>query len=375
VARLRIGELLVEARVISQAQLDEALHTKPDGQKLGAHLVEQGLVSEAQLTQLLSQQLSVPWVSLYHIDFSRELLNKVPRELAERFAAVPIFVRHVKKQGNSLYVAMDDPTNEAALEEIARAAGLPVKPMIACLSDIRSAIRVYYAEGPDPTANAPVPPTTRDPRAAPPPPPPPPAATRPAAPPLSVGPPPTTTTVAHPPPAPRVGRPPLPTVVDTMEILSDEALAPASSGPASVARGAAGENAPKKRSPSMSEDSPDAEPELEVKEYVPKSTRKGRPRMVSLTMLDGSTLNLPATRGKSRPDPQEAASDAPPSAMSDQLTARDLVSALRAVAHGADASEVLGQTNWQAMFAALLSLMLKKNLIADWEFVEELRKI
>jgi hypothetical protein len=92
-------------------------------------------------------------------------------------------------------------------------------------------------------------------------------------------------------------------------------------------------------------------------------------------MLDGSTLNLPATRGKSRPDPQEAASDAPPSAMSDQLTARDLVSALRAVAHGADASEVLGQTNWQAMFAALLSLMLKKNLIADWEFVEELRKI
>jgi len=57
------------------------------------------------------------------------------------------------------------------------------------------------------------------------------------------------------------------------------------------------------------------------------------------------------------------------------LTARDLVSALRAVAHGADASEVLGNTDWQAMFEALLSLLLKKNLIADWEYVEELRNI
>jgi len=63
---------------------------------------------------------------------------------------------------------------------------------------------------------------------------------------------------------------------------------------------------------------------------------------------------------------------APPS---DRLTARDLLAALRAAAHGADASEVLGENvRWEAMFAALLSLLLKKHLIADWEFVEELKK-
>ncbi len=58
------------------------------------------------------------------------------------------------------------------------------------------------------------------------------------------------------------------------------------------------------------------------------------------------------------------------------LTARDLVSALRAVAGGADASAILGDdVRWETMFAALLSLMLKKQIIADWEFVEELNRL
>src|SRR6266567_2106014 len=137
-ARLRLGQLLVDAHIVAAEQLEQVLEQqKTDGRRLGTLLVENGLVTETQLTQTLSLQLSVPWVSLYHIDFSRQLLNMVPRELAERFASVPIFVRNVKKQGNSLYVAMDDPTNEAALTEISRAAGLPVKPMIACLTDIQ----------------------------------------------------------------------------------------------------------------------------------------------------------------------------------------------------------------------------------------------
>ncbi|KYG05712.1 hypothetical protein BE21_38930, partial [Sorangium cellulosum] len=73
-----------------------------------------------------------------------------------------------------------------------------------------------------------------------------------------------------------------------------------------------------------------------------------------------------------------AQSEPPPAPAADDpgLTARDLVSALRAVSHGADASEILGNNvRWEAMFAALLSLLLKKHLIADWEFVDELKKI
>ena len=70
----RIGELLVEGGVLSQSQLEQALFAqRKDGRKLGQLLVELGLVSEIQVTQTLSRQLSVPWVSLYHVDFSRSL--------------------------------------------------------------------------------------------------------------------------------------------------------------------------------------------------------------------------------------------------------------------------------------------------------------
>ena len=141
----RIGELLVDGGVLSQSQLEQALFAqRKDGRKLGQLLIELGLVSEIQLTQTLSRQLSVPWVSLYHVDFSRSLLNMIPKEIVEKYCLVPIFVRRVRKQGETLYVAMDDPTNEAAIAEVAALGSLPVKPMIACPSDIRAAIRVYY---------------------------------------------------------------------------------------------------------------------------------------------------------------------------------------------------------------------------------------
>src|SRR5579884_1153621 len=141
----RIGELLVEGGVLSQSQLEQALFAqRKDGRKLGQLLVELGFVTEVQVTQTLSRQLSVPWVSLYHVDFSRALLNLVPREIAEKYSLVPIFVRRVRKQGETLYIAMDDPTGEGVIEAVASASSLPVKPMIACPSDIRAAIRVYY---------------------------------------------------------------------------------------------------------------------------------------------------------------------------------------------------------------------------------------
>ncbi len=95
--------------------------------------------------------------------------------------------------------------------------------------------------------------------------------------------------------------------------------------------------------------------------------------MLSLTLLDGTSISIPApTRKPSRPDIEAT----PAPEFSDQLTARDLVSALRAVAHGAEAGEILGaEPRWEAMFSALLSILLRKGLIADWEFVEEFRKI
>src|SRR5258708_23401708 len=144
-ARVRLGELLVEAQIVSRAQLEEVLAAqKRDGRRIGTMLVDAGLVTETQLTQILSQQLSVPWVSLYHIDFSRELLNLVPREIAEKYCLVPIYIRPVRGQGDTLYVAMDDPMNEEALRECAGSPGLPARPMIAAPSAIVKAIRLHY---------------------------------------------------------------------------------------------------------------------------------------------------------------------------------------------------------------------------------------
>jgi hypothetical protein len=119
---------------------------------------------------------------------------------------------------------------------------------------------------------------------------------------------------------------------------------------------------------------------------------RGRaPRMVALTLLDGTTITLPAKRRTRRavepapPTPDESPREKPAATGTSEppigedplhgLTARDLVLALRVVANGADASEVLGENiRWESLFSALLSLMLKKHLIADWEFVDELKK-
>jgi type IV pilus assembly protein PilB len=361
----RIGELLVEAAVISQSQLEQALFAqRKDGRKLGHLLIELGLVSEIQLTQTLSRQLSVPWVSLYHVDFSRSLLNLVTREVAERYSLVPIFVRRVRSQGETLYVAMDDPTNESAIDEVARAAALPVKPMIACPSDIRAAIRVYYlgerASGPPPA------PPVAFPRVVP-------ADPHPPKPPTL----PTTEAARNrrdsvsldavtPRTAPAGTAAPAPDSVPLRPVPDSVSLRPVQdfASPRPVP------DLP--RDPQR--DSADSAPEIEATEREITAPRRTRPKMISLTLLDGTQISIPApvkTAPSLRPDAPSAREE-----LSDQLTARDLVSALRAVAHGVDASEILGtEPRWEAMFSALLSIMLRKGLIADWDFIEEFRKI
>jgi type IV pilus assembly protein PilB len=147
-SRERIGDMLVAAELITVAELDEALAAQVQTRlPIGKQLVSMGYVSEVQLTQLLSHQLSVPWVSLERVEFSAALLAKVPAELADRFTIMPIYVRSVRHQGATLYIAMDDPTQEEALRRVSIASGLPVKPMIASPSDIRRAIDLHYFGG------------------------------------------------------------------------------------------------------------------------------------------------------------------------------------------------------------------------------------
>jgi len=401
--RLRIGQLLVDAKLISAAALDETLAAqRSDGRRLGTLLVERGLINETQLTQILSHQLSVPWVSLLHIEFSRQLLNLVPHDVADRFCLVPIYVRHVRNQGDTLYVAMEDPSNEDGLKACREHAGLPVRAMIAPPTDIRTAIRVYYGVAP-----APPPPITE------------PAPPMPAADALPAPEP--AAAAAEPAPEPPTQREPsmppveVPAIVEAVVAAPSEAPAPSEALAPSEAPAPPEAPAPRSRPPvaDMS-DGPEIEtveipidlsrverlrgilgpttsppPSEREVENIP-SPRGRAPRMVSLTLLDGTTINLPAKRRR-RPAPVDPDAEAPPPPSSRSaptltseppgpeevqgLTARDLVLALRVVAHGADASEVLGNNvRWESLFAALLSLMLKKHLIADWEFVDELKK-
>jgi hypothetical protein len=93
--------------------------------------------------------------------------------------------------------------------------------------------------------------------------------------------------------------------------------------------------------------------------------------MISLTLLDGTTITVPAKKKRAEDEPPPSQ----PEEEDEMLTARDLIAALRAVSHGADATEILGTARWESLFAALLSLLLRKHLIADWEFIEEFKKI
>jgi len=121
---------------------------------------------------------------------------------------------------------------------------------------------------------------------------------------------------------------------------------------------------------------PDSGPQIEAREISMPAPKRGGGRMVTLTLLDGTKVNLPAREPATQPAALKRPSSAPPASDANELTARDLIAALRAVSHGADASEILGtDVRWEALFSALLSLLLKKHLIADWEFVEEYKKV
>jgi type IV pilus assembly protein PilB len=321
--RVRLGELLIEAQIITPEQLASVLdQQKSDPRRLGTLLVETGLVTETQVTQILSQQLSVPWVSLYHIDFSRQLLDFVPEELAEQHCLVPIFVRRVRGQGNTLYVAMDDPSDDRALLAIQQYSGIPVRAMIAPPSDIRAAIGAYYGAG-----------TGLTPSMAP-------AAKR------ATETQPTVDTPTNAADVHQSTRPVRPSLRPVPSIHPPDA-------------------------PAVIEPIPDSSPHVDVRQLsVPKARKGSGRRMVTLTLLDGSQVTLPARSPRLRTPTDPPQSDA------DNLTARDILQALRAKLHGQDASEILGDHGrWEALVSAIIAVLLKKHLIADWELIDELKRL
>jgi len=136
----RLGDLLIESGLIEPEQLETAiLEQKRTGQMLGATLVRLGLLEETALLDLLHRQLGLPLVDLELTAPDEQALGKIKEEQAKKYLALPL-----ELQKRSLVVAMADPLNVAALEDLRFHAGMFIQPVLASPTKILEAIERYY---------------------------------------------------------------------------------------------------------------------------------------------------------------------------------------------------------------------------------------
>ncbi|MDF2945863.1 MAG: type secretion system protein [Bacillales bacterium] len=137
--RKRLGDLLVEAGLITEQQLQTALAEKKAGQRLGDALLQQGFITEQQLIEVLEFQLGIPHITLFRYPFDTKLFSLIPKETAKRNILIPL-----KKEGDKLFVAMADPMDFFAIDDLRLATGFQIETAIATKDDIIKAINKYY---------------------------------------------------------------------------------------------------------------------------------------------------------------------------------------------------------------------------------------
>lgn len=136
--RKRIGDILVDAGAISEQQLEDALANK-GAARLGDYLTTEGILTEQQLVQALEIQLGIPQVHLKQYPIKDDIIKLIPKELAKQIYAMPL-----DRERNRLFVAMADPMDYFAIEELRLATGLQIEPRLATVSDLRQTISKYY---------------------------------------------------------------------------------------------------------------------------------------------------------------------------------------------------------------------------------------
>ena len=140
----RLGELLVREKLISLQQLRQAQdEQRKSGQNLGYALAKLGYVSDREMTSFLSSQYRVPAVNLDEYEVDAEVLRLVPQDVADKHKILPL-----SRAGASLIVAMSDPTNLHAIDDIKFLTALNVEPVVSSESAIVAAIDRYYNVGP-----------------------------------------------------------------------------------------------------------------------------------------------------------------------------------------------------------------------------------
>lgn len=138
--KVRLGDLMVENKLISQQQLNEALaDQKKSGRKLGRILIENGYVSENEMLQMLSNQLKIPFIDLIHYKFDPNIVKLVPEIQARRFRVVAL-----SSNDEGVLVGMVDPTNIFAYDELSRILKRPIKLAVVRESDLLKTIDTVY---------------------------------------------------------------------------------------------------------------------------------------------------------------------------------------------------------------------------------------
>jgi type IV pilus assembly protein PilB len=143
---VRIGELLLKEKRITPAQLQEALnYQKTNGGKLGYNLVHLGFVKDEEITALLSKQYGVPSINLTQFEVDAAVIKLIPAETANKYQIVPL-----SRSGATLTIAMTDPTNVFAMDDIKFMTGYNVEPVVASETAVAEAIKRYYPSTPPP---------------------------------------------------------------------------------------------------------------------------------------------------------------------------------------------------------------------------------
>lgn len=142
--RQRLGEILIAARLIDESRLRAGLVAQQRwGGRLGAALVRLGFLSEENLVRALATQLGTPVVHLRNKGIDPGVLELIPAGLAEKHGCIPLFTKY-EGGVETLYVAMEDPNNLRALDELTFRTGLKLSPVLVSVTDLREALQIHY---------------------------------------------------------------------------------------------------------------------------------------------------------------------------------------------------------------------------------------